>query len=90
MGGTGIRLPDNGTHVAQAIHDGTVVAVSDGSLKMCFQMSAFIIAGEGDTNPIRVVNVVPGPIKEGDSHRCELAGLYSTMVTLEKLCKVHS
>ena len=81
---------DNGLRVAQAIRDGKAVTVSDGSLKLCFGTSAFIIAGEDDTHPIRAVNVVPGPIKKGDSHRCKLAGLYGTMVTLETLCTVHN
>ena len=75
--------------LAREIEAGTVVAVSDGSLKCEFGTAAFTIE-HSPTTRIRGVNVVPGPIKEGDSHRCELAGLYGLVQCVRVICEVHN
>ena len=85
-----LHVSDNGSYVAEAIKNHTALAVSDGSLKMDLGTSAFIIVGETNDHCIRAVNMVPGPIQEGDSHRCELAGAYGTLLLLEKICELHS
>ena len=68
--------PDQGLHLASQIQSGTAYAVSDGSLKVCFGTSAFILSGTDRRFDCRAVNIVPGPLTDGDSNRCELAGLY--------------
>ena len=96
------RLPDNASwatksvtitgseiQLAQAIQNGTAVAVSDGSLKHEFGTSAYVVEASA-TCRLRAVNTVPGPIKEGDSHRCELAGLYGLVICCQALCTAHN
>lgn len=80
---------DEGTTIAQAITNGSAVAVSDGSLKLGFGTSAYIIEGDDHTNLITGVNQVPGPIADGDSHRCEVAGLYSMALVVQAIVAHH-
>jgi hypothetical protein len=35
------------------------------------------------------VNIVPGPIEEGDSYRCELAGLIGIVSVTNAICLLH-
>ena len=83
-------IPNNGAVIAEAIRAGTAVAVSDASLKAEFGTSAFVLEGDSCIDRITGVNIVPGPIQEGDSYRCELAGLTGIAVILQTLCNVHS
>ena len=48
-------------------------------------MASFIITNGTDSPPIIGANLVPGPIKEGDSLRCELAGLYGIVHMIEHI-----
>jgi len=81
---------DHGLTVAQAIAQGTAVAVSDGSLRYTLGTSAFVIEGATPDHHVLGYNRVPGPVEEGDSHRCELAGLYAIVTTVNCLCRLHS
>ena len=85
-----IEFEDDGITVANAIENGTAVAVSDGSLKHCIGTAAYVMEGEGHYGRITGVNKVPGPIKEGDSYRCELSGLLSVACVTEALVKRHN
>jgi len=78
-----------GDTIASAIRNNTALAVSDGSLKLGFGTSAFVIEGGDSTNRILGTNVVPGPIDEGDSHRCEVAGIYAVALIVKALSKQH-
>jgi len=42
------------------------------------------------TNRIKGVNIVPGPLAEGDSHRCELASLYAMLLVSQAVCNTHN
>ena len=82
---------DDGATIAEAIQMGTAVAVSDGSLKdnaagQAFGTAAFVIEGIDSQNRIEGWNIVPGPLKTGDSYRCELAGLIGIVFYLNALC----
>jgi len=77
---------DHGLTVAQAIAQGTTVAVSDGSLHYTLGTSAYVIEGLTPDHRVLGYNRVPGPVEEGDSHRCELAGLYAIVTTVNCLC----
>jgi hypothetical protein len=35
------------------------------------------------------VNEVPGPIKDGDSHWCEMAGIYAILTMVKIICEKH-
>ena len=78
-------MSDEGATIAQAIRDHKPITVSAGSLKMQIGMASFIITNGTDSPPIIGANLVPGPIKEGDSHRCELAGLYGIVHMIEHI-----
>ena len=85
-----LNLTDNGVTIAQAISQGKAVGVSDGSLKHGLGTAGIVLEGEDDTNRIRCVNKVPGPIKEGDSHRCEMSGLYGLVLLVKTICQLHN
>jgi hypothetical protein len=73
-----VKITDNGQTIATTIQQGTAVAVSDGSLKLNLGTSAFIICGPNDTHHSIVgVNILPGCVRDSDSLRCELSGIYA-------------
>jgi hypothetical protein len=82
-------MPDNGASIAEAIKEHTAIAVSDGGLKLGLGTAAFVIEGRTTAGRIRGVNKVPGPIKEGDSHRCEVSGLYVVILLVRDICKTY-
>jgi hypothetical protein len=84
-----VKSADQAAYVASCIANGTCQAVSDASLKFPIGTSAFIIAGPFNTHKVRGVNTVPGPLKDGDSFRCELAGLFGCITLLHCICQLH-
>ena len=86
---THIHILDNGVSLAQAIIDGSAVAVSDASYKDLFGTAALVIEGPPSSHRANAVNITPGPIKEGDSTRCETGGLIGIMVLTMAICTVH-
>ena len=84
-----VHHSDQGHHIAAALRQGTAIAVSDGSLKFGLGTAAFIVEAPEQRNNIRGVNKVPGPIVDGDSHRCEVSGIYSTILLVEAVCTLH-
>jgi len=85
-----VQSDDHGLTVAQAIAQGTAVTVSDDSLRYTLGTSAFVIKGATPDHHVLGYNRVPGPVEEGDSHRCELAGLCAIVTTVNCLCRLHS
>jgi len=81
---------DHGDTVAQAIAQGMAVAVSDGSLRYTLGTSAFLIEGATSNHHVIGYNQVPGPVEEGDSHRCKLSGLYAIANMVNCLCRLHA
>ena len=81
---------DDGLYLANAIQSGDAIAVSDGSLKDEFGTAAFVLEGLTNLHRILGVNIVPGPIKIGNSYRCELAGLIAIVTMVNALCTHHS
>jgi len=75
------KSDDHGAIVAQAIAQGTAMAVSDGFLRCTLGTSAFVIEGTTSDHHVIGYNRVLGPVEEGDSHRCELAGLCAIIST---------
>jgi hypothetical protein len=80
---------DNGIGVAQAIRDGTAIAISDGSFKEDFGTSALVIEASDSTDNIIAVNVVPGNLDNQGSYRSELAGIFGQITLVNALCNVH-
>ena len=84
------KSDDDGATVARAISEGKAVAVSDASLRYTLGTSAFVVEGASSDHRILGYNRVPGPLAEGDSTRCELAGLYAIVTLVNALCALHS
>ena len=84
------EFTDNGTYIANAIMDGEAVAISDGSLKNSFGTAAFVIEGATKLNRILGVNIVPGPLSDGKSYRCEISGLIAAVLVINAICKLHN
>ena len=78
-----VVMSDDGALVAQAIQAQQALAVSDGSLKYGIGTAAFTVVSaiSPTLHPVLGALLVPGVVKDGDSHCCELAGLYG-IVTL--------
>ena len=85
-----LNYTDEGAYVAQQILTHTAIAVGDGSLKMGLGTAGFTLRGETDDNKVEGANKVPGPIAEGDSHRCEVAGLCSIVLLANAICEHHN
>ncbi len=86
-----LTCEDNGAAIAEAILNHTALTVCDGSLKSGLGTSAIIV--ENSLLPhrhARAVNSVPGPIEEGDSHRCELSGLFGAMTLVQCICTLYN
>ncbi len=82
-------LPDDGLTLAQAIQQGTSISVCDGSLKLQTGTAAYVLEGPDSTNRITGVTTVPGPLKEGDSYRCELTGILAVVLIADTICEHH-
>jgi hypothetical protein len=50
---------------------------------------AFVLEGQTNTGHIKGVNKTPGPIKEGDSLRCKISGIYEVLTLVREICKTH-
>ena len=83
-------IPGEGRVIAEAIKNASAFAVSDASLKNCFGTSAFVIEGHNSIQRVLGINIVPGPIEDGDSYRCELAGLIGIVTLAQNICQFHS
>jgi hypothetical protein len=63
-----IKAPDGGQSIANDIKHRRAIAVSDGSLKASIGTAAFILTGQSIAQAVIGAHVVPGKVKEGDSH----------------------
>jgi len=64
------KSDDHRLTAAQAIAQGTAVAVSDGSLRYTLGTSAFVIEGTTPDHRVLGYNRVHCPVEEGNYHRC--------------------
>jgi hypothetical protein len=81
---------DGGAMVAAAIHQGTAVAVSNGSYKDEFGTAALVLEGEDSVNQVLAVNVVPGDLDDQSSYQSELSGIFRVVMMVQALCNVHA
>jgi hypothetical protein len=80
---------DNGLCIAQAIQNGTAIALSDGSFKDGFGTSAIIIEATDPGDNIIAVNVVPGHRDTQSSYCSELAGIFGQVIMINTICNLH-
>jgi hypothetical protein len=76
--------------IAQALRDGTAIAVSDGSYKDHHGTSALILQAPQTQHNIIAVNTVPGNSAFQDSYRSEIAGIYGQLIMVNTLCCLHN
>ena len=71
-----IAASDNGVVIAQALRDGTAVAVSDGSFKDKFGTAAWVIEGRRSDGWLEGQCIIPGGPEDQSAYRSKLGGLY--------------
>ena len=76
---------DNGDTIAEAIRQGTAVALSDGSYKDQRGTSAWVIEADQEIGRIKGWNMVPGYQDDHSSYRSELTGILSILVFLHEI-----
>jgi hypothetical protein len=69
---------------------GTACALSDGSFKDQFGMSAIVTEVTDFRDNIIAVNVVTGLPETQSPFRSELAGLFGQVILVNAICKVHN
>ena len=82
-----LDMTDDGITLAQAISQGDAIAISDGSFQDTYGTAAWVLEGIDSVGRIKGAVVVPGTAKDQSAYRSELAGIYSIMVAVTKLCK---
>ena len=79
---------DGGQYVAEAIENGTCIAVSDGSFKEQFGTASWSIQGPTEVHQLSGSCIVPGHAKDQSAYRSELSGLYAIIIMVEAVCNV--
>ena len=80
-------VADGGEEIANAIKQGSAIAVCDGSFKDAFGTVAYMIESDTSMNRLVAVLVAPGEAKVQSSFRSELAGLYGVVVMVNTICE---
>ena len=84
------KFQDNGTHVAEAIQQGTCKAVCDGSYKNTHGTASFCLHGEDPNFQLMGSNHTPGIQAEQSPFRSEMGGVVGVLTTLKALCDFHN
>ena len=87
---TDFKCADEGKHVAQAIKDGTCIAVSDGSYKNARGTACWIIEGPDPKYRVFCPHGIPGNATDQTAYRSELGGLYGISTMIKVLCDLHN
>jgi hypothetical protein len=85
-----IHYQDNGKNLAQALIQGTAVAVCDGSYKDHFGTAGFVMQG-GNNDEDRIVgaHVTPGHPDKSNAYRSELGRILAIVIVTEAIAKLH-
>ena len=81
------QASDDGRHIAQAIKDGTCIAVSDGSYKDNPDTAFWIIEGTDPQYRLQGALDIPGHTSDQTPYRSELGGLYAIATMISAVCK---
>ena len=85
-----MSLSDDGIVIAQALIQGTAIAVSNGSFKDSQGTSAFIIEGGSKQGRLVGVNLIPrDESSQSQYRRSELGGVASILECLHCICIAH-
>ena len=80
---------DEATNLAEAIKNGTAIAVSDGSFSNEFGTASWVIEGANSHGRITGNNISPGDRLDQNAYRSELSGLYGIVLTIQAICQFH-
>ena len=83
-----ILMTDNGEAIAQALQEGTCVAVSDGSFKNSHGTAAWVLEGPTAEGRITCPLTTPGRPEVQSAYRSEAAGLYGIATAVKIICQV--
>jgi hypothetical protein len=84
------HCPNDGSHIAAAILQGTAVAVCDGSYKESFGTAGFVLQrGNSKDHRILGTNITPGSPDDINPYRAELAGIFAIVVAVEAIVAFH-
>jgi hypothetical protein len=73
-------------HLADAIKEGSAIAVSDGSYNDSFGTATWTIGTMEHPDRITGQEICPGAADDHSSYRRKLAGLYARMAVVQLLC----
>ncbi len=82
-----LDLTGDGSHIAQAIMEGDAIAISDGSYQDTYGTASWVIEGQDSSGRLVGDVIVPGSASDQSAYRSELAGIYSILVTVKKVCE---
>ncbi len=80
-------LYNDGYILAQAISQGDAITIRDGSFQDTYGTAAWVIEGCNSTGRMKGAVIVPGTAKDQSAYRSELAGIYSILITVKKICE---
>jgi hypothetical protein len=82
---------DNGLCLAQAISDGTAIALCDGSYKENFGTAGFVLQSNTTIRQHRIIgaNVTSGHPDEQNPYRSEVAGIFAIVVLVDAIVQIH-
>jgi hypothetical protein len=81
-----LDMTDDGTILAKAISQGDAITISDGSFQDTYGTAAWVLEGSDSAGRMRGAVIVPGNANDQSAYRSELAGIYSILVAVTKLC----
>jgi hypothetical protein len=84
-----IQVQQEGQRLLDALQEGTVMAVSDGSYKDTYGTAAWTIGDQDEFSILSGRVVCPGTDDDHNLYRSELAGIYAITAIMNKLCEYY-
>ncbi len=82
-----MNLPDDGSILAHAISQGEAITISDGSFQDTYGTAAWVIEGCDSKGRMKGAVIVSGTAQDQSAYRSELAGIYSILIMVKKICE---
>ncbi len=80
-------MKDDGHILAEALYQGTAIAVSDGSFHEQYGTAAWVLEGENSMGRISGAVISPGTSQDQSAYRSVLTGIYAIMIGVKNLCE---
>jgi len=81
---------DNGKLIAVTLANGKCLAICDGSYQSELGTAAWIITDELESGYVQGSTWVPGILDDQSAYRSELAGIYSIIWLVNRMCEYYS